>query len=333
MFFLFIIAFILIPNTASPLHALFASFQSQYNKTYSSDTQQQYRFEVFKDNLRHITLFNTRKNSSYGMAMNQFGDLTRTEFKQLLRGYDTSVIARSGKKFHNFEGQLRGKLPTDVDWVALNKVATVKDQLYCGGCWAFAVADAVESRYAIKHSADVVEVSIQELIDCDHDGVNEGCIGGNLPEGYDYVIDMGGLCTDHEYTFTGYDQYCKRRQCKQITGKIRDYGIVIPNNELALKEAVAQGPVAIAIEADADAMQFYESGVLTSPKCGINVDHAVTIVGYGVDKKKGLKYWKIKNSWSDDWGEGGYMRLCRECGRNGKTGECGITVEAVFPIV
>eukprot|EP00494_Astrolonche_serrata_P015387 UN15537 len=29
-------------------------------------------------------------------------------------------------------------------------------------------------------------------------------------------------------------------------------------------------------------------------------------------------------------GLGGYMKLCRDCNRNGQTGECGITVESVF---
>lgn len=281
--------------------------------------------------MKHIDRHNADPSSTYTMGINRFADRTREEFKARHRRYDTTVLRRTGKDFHNFTGQLRGSTPVNVDWAARKKTSSVKDQLYCGGCWAFAVADAVESRFAIKHHSPVVELSIQELIDCDHDGVNEGCIGGNLPEGYDYVIDMGGLCTAHDYKFTGYDQHCKSRQCHRKSGKIRDYGIVIPDNEVALREAVAQGPVAIAIEADADAMQFYERGILTSKSCGANVDHAVTIVGYGVDN--GRKYWKIKNSWSNDWGEGGYMRLCRECGRNGKTGECGITVEAVFPIV
>jgi len=278
------------------------------------------------------------QNLTSKFGVNQFADLTRPEFKRLmspakLKSKFTNNHNKSVNETHFLGSTHARKLPKSVDWHRAGKMSRVKDQLYCGGCWAFAVADAIESRFAITKNTPVVELSIQELLDCDHDGVNDGCIGGNLPEGYDYVIDMKGLCTANEYGFIGKDQkHCKASKCKHRSGRIVDYGIVIPNSEKALQRAVAQGPVAIAIEADADAMQFYESGVLNTGDCGVNVDHAVVMVGYGVTSK-GLKYWKIKNSWSSEWGEGGYMRLCRECGKNGRTGECGITVESVFPII
>jgi len=312
------------------LHSMFSSFQVSYNKSYPTNTEKLHRLHVFINNVNDIDDFNSQ-NNSYRMGVNMYADWSDEEFKKRFKHMDQTVLKRSGKTFHNFTGQLRGRLPNDIDWVVKGKVSSVKDQKYCGGCWAFAVADAVESRYAITHRQKLIELSIQELIDCDHNGINEGCIGGNLPEGYDYVIDRKGLCTRHDYTFKGYDQSCKASKCRNRIGEIVDYGIVIPNNEEALRQAVAQGPVAAAIEADAKALQFYESGVLKTDTCGKNVDHAVTIVGYGVDK--GMKYWKIKNSWSSSWGESGYMRICRECGRNGHTGECGITVECVFPIV
>ena len=41
------------------------------------------------------------------------------------------------------------------------------------------------------------------------------------------------------------------------------------------------------------------------------------VVGWGSDPREG-DYWLIKNSWGDDWGEAGYIRLQRG------TGMCGI---------
>jgi hypothetical protein len=34
-----------------------------------------------------------------------------------------------------------------------------------------------------------------------------------------------------------------------------------------------------------------------------HTNHAVILVGYGVDQRSGLKYWLIQNTWGDRWGD------------------------------
>jgi len=58
--------------------------------------------------------------------------------------------------------------------------------------------------------------------------------------------------------------------------------------------------------------------------------HAVTVTGYGVTDRD-EKYWEIRNSYSSQWGNNGYMRLARDVEWEG--GQNGILERPMFPMV
>ena len=52
------------------------------------------------------------------------------------------------------------------------------------------------------------------------------------------------------------------------------------------------------------------------------------LVGYGVDKDAG-DYWIVRNSWGDDFGEGGYFKIAAGMDVNGCNFEGGLTAADV----
>lgn len=99
----------------------------------------------------------------------------------------------------------------------------------------------------------------------------------------------------------------------------------LEGDDAAMKWLVANyGAVVVTIWAT-DAFTSYKKGVYYEKDCPIDQrNHAVSIVGYGNDRKLG-DYWIIRNSWGKTWGKQGYGLFAR--GDN----TCGITTTAMFP--
>ncbi len=77
---------------------------------------------------------------------------------------------------------------------------------------------------------------------------------------------------------------------------------------LLLRHLFQVGPLAIAVSAGS--WGSYEKGIFDNKGVdGENdndiVNHAVLLVGYGVDEATGEKYYKIRNSWGPKFGEAG----------------------------
>lgn len=83
---------------------------------------------------------------------------------------------------------------------------------------------------------------------------------------------------------------------------IADYGTV-SGADAMMKEIYSRGPIACGI--DANPILNYDGGIVDGPG---QVDHIVSVVGWGTDAKQG-KYWIVRNSWGEYWGEFGYLRV------------------------
>ena len=302
----------------------FTHFQDRFSKKYENIEELQTRFQIFRHNLRDIVIHNLDHTQNFTMGVNQFTDLTPEEFKSQWVGGLKAEVGSYGCK--TFTSGASGA-PATVDWRNKGAVTSVKDQGQCGSCWTFSATGAIEGAWAIS-KGQLVDLSEQELVDC-ATGVSygsHGCNGGQMEGAFKFVI-ANGQCSLASYPYTAKDGTCQK--CTAVA-HISYCSDVKPNDQVSMKAAVAQQPVAVAIEADTRYFQSYSGGILTSSSCGTTLDHGVLTVGYG--EENGQKYWLVKNSWGTSWGLDGYVKIARSESTN-DPGICGIAMDPSFPTV
>lgn len=109
---------------------LFETWMAKHSKSYANLEERLRRFEIFKDNLKHIDETN-KKRRSYWLGLNEFADMSHEEFKEKYLGLkprspgERDAASKSSKNSVPF-------LPKSVDWRKKGAVTQVKNQGTCG---------------------------------------------------------------------------------------------------------------------------------------------------------------------------------------------------------
>lgn len=113
---------------------LFESWLDRHGKRYESIEEKLHRFEIFKDNLKHVDERN-KAVTNYWLSLNEFSDMTHDEFKQRFLGLRVDDrLPRRNEFPREFEHQDFDSLPKSVDWRKKGAVTRVKNQGSCGTC-------------------------------------------------------------------------------------------------------------------------------------------------------------------------------------------------------
>ena len=302
-------------TVAVPPHVIqtFAAWSAKHNRVYSSPAEKIYRLAVFYKNYKIVKSHN-QSNGSYTMALNHFADMTPEEFNTKMLGYRFTNRQRNFSLTDNTVEQA-----ASMDWRQKGAVTGIKDQGQCGSCWAFSTIAATEGAW-FQSKGNLISLSEQQLVDCSTSYGNHGCNGGLMDYGFKYIKDHG-IDLETNYPYTARDGRCKRTGQYTPAATVSGFQDVQPSDS-SLVTANNQRVVSVAV--DAQRWSFYHNGIFDT--CGTQLDHGVTLVGYGADS--GKKYWIIKNSWGTRWGEQGYIRLNKD-----KSNTCGIHLAASYPLV
>lgn len=208
-------------------------------------------------------------------------------------------------------------------------IGKVQDQGWCGSSWAISTAATASDRFAIvSQGLERVFLSAQNLLSCNNRG-QQSCNGGYLDKAWLYFRKYG-IVDDNCYPYTGHDEKCRipkkgnlftarcsspynvdRREKYKVGPAYR-----LGNETDIMYEIFESGPVQATMKVYHDFFS-YQGGVYKHTDLSAEDRtgyHSVRIIGWGEDQDyfgRAQKYWKVANSWGEDWGENGYFRIVR----------------------
>jgi len=342
------------PSGRRPAPA-FTSFIQQYNREYREGSDEyDHRRAIYEKRVKEADQLNLRPRRLWTAGINHLTDWTDEELRRL-RGWKGVAGPRVGSVSRHSGGMsLRqtaraSPLPEEISWAHLNATNSIRNQGSCGSCWAIASVLSLEANNEI-HRKNGRTFSAQELVNCvpnnHHCGGSGGCDGATVELALDYALKHG-LSDNSETPYAGVDLKCsKDLSLLEGVGETDDlehflaagvhsasehsrgpsaFGLVgwerLPENkyEPLMRAVVERGPVAVSVAATA--WSSYILGVFNHCDVDAVIDHAVTLIGYGRDDDLKEKFWLIQNSWGNDWGEHGLIRILR---RDSDETECGV---------
>ena len=292
----------------------FNNFIAEHGKNYQNDEERNFRKSIFEEQLKIVNEHNSQ-GKSWTLGINKFSDWTKEEYKRLLGFKSNRATPQVTNAFADLPTNCKDLKHNSIDWRKEGFVTPVKNQGACGSCWAFSAVGSLEGAYA-KKFGELVSFSEAQLVECNK--FSHGCNGGLMFNAFTHWMHHAPR-TEKDYSY----DVSKLGKCQEDKIKTSypelEWGYRVDITYECLYEALTHNVVSVAIRAENDDFRAYTGGVIDGDGCGIDLDHGVLVVGY--DAKEDA--WIIKNSWGENWGEEGFVRIRRREG----LGVCGINQE------
>jgi len=313
----------------------FDRYAADFQKYYTTQAEHVQRRHIFEAKINEIRNHNNDPTKGWKMGVNHLSD--QNESERRVRGVDKSLLHHQRHMLQESSAIDITGLPVSVDWRSRGVLTAVKNQGSCGSCWTFASAETVESHWALK-TGHLEAMSEQFILDCVTNpyecGGSGGCFGGTAALAFEGLAARGGAPSEWTYPYisgTGANQSCKapahiplqhpHSGAIMLAANVTGHVSVATNSYEGMMHALATvGPLTITV--DAGGWHDYETGVFaggnhTNP----DLDHLVQLVGYGTEA--GKDYWLVRNSWTPEWGQEGYIQVART---NPADAECGVDI-------
>jgi hypothetical protein len=298
-----------------------------------------------------INEINSNPQSTWTAGVNEYFVGRKLKDVKYLMGLrvDSDVDSAPRVNKHKIE-DLPAEFDAAKNWPKCKTINHVRDQGECGSCWAISSAEVMSDRWCIgTDGKEDPMISAQDITSCFNSLGCQGCNGGNPKMVFMLYWPYYGAVTGGDYHTKDTCYPYEMPECEHHTKgpkpacngtketpkcpnkctvpsfdyqkekakyKGKDSGS-ISGEEAIMNEIYENGPVVCGMHIYEDFLN-YKSGVYKHTGGGKELGgHALKIVGWGVDAKSKAKYWKVVNSWNEDWGDHGIVRVSKgndECG-------------------
>lgn len=89
--------------------------------------------------------------------------------------------------------------------------------------------------------------------------------------------------------------------------------------ENMMQEIYQRGPIACGVDSTSE-LHNYTGGIFIDQTGAVDINHEISVVGFGVEN--GTKYWLVRNSWGQAWGDNGFFKIIRGVNNLAIESEC-----------
>ena len=247
-----------------------------------------------------------KQNANWIAKPTSVSQLSDIEIKRML---GSKEMPEGSELFYD-----RTKGTDKLDWRNIGGqswLGPMMNQGNCGSCVAFASVASLEARLRISLQNIWANptFSPQHLFNCGGGACDYGWTPGSAASFLKKSGVVDSSCSPYVSGSTGTDVSCKAIKCNNQslrTFKIANYTTPSSWGGSAekVKAALKNGPLVTTMTVYSDFMT-YAGGIYKHVTGNREGGHAISLVGYN-DLER---YWVIRNSWGENWGEGGFARI------------------------
>lgn len=255
-------------------------------------------------------------------------------------------------------------LPRGFDWRDVDGVNFVTADLnqhapvYCGSCWLHGGISTLNDRLKIARNAQFPEINLARQVVLNCGGSLAGSCDGGGDRGLYIFTYREGLPSDDCQPYSALSDYqCSPfrncMNCEPPTDEaplgvcypvqsynrffVKEYGTMLDPSVHEMKaEIFKRGPISCSIDCSTITHGRYHRGdIVTSelPASGEwDLDHVISVAGWGYDETSNLEYWIVRNSWGTFWGDDGWFKVVMGNNTLGIESECNWAVMDPNPV-